>query len=98
MQAKLGDGSHDKHLKSEYRLGKNCLEGSVGDAHNTLVAGMDFNLMLLIREFSGNCLTLILWALYALIQSRQLCRVQSHACSRDGLSGHDYFLATFRSM
>jgi IS5 family transposase len=48
------------HLKSEYRLGRNDLKGSVGDTHNALLAGMGFNLMLLLRELAGNFLGPIL--------------------------------------
>ena len=44
------------HLKSEHRLGSNDLKGSVGDTHNVLLAGMGFNLMLLLRELAGNFL------------------------------------------
>ena len=37
------------HLKSEHRLGRNYLQGSIGDSKNALLAGMGWNLMLLLR-------------------------------------------------
>ena len=49
------------HLKSEHRLGRKDIKGSVGDTHNALLAGMGFNLMLLLRELVGNFLGPILW-------------------------------------
>ena len=47
------------HLKSEPRLGKNYFKGSVGDRNNALLAGMEFNLMLLVRALTGNFLTFL---------------------------------------
>jgi transposase, IS5 family len=41
------------HLKSEYRMGRNYLKGSIGDRNNALLAGMGFNLGLLLREIGG---------------------------------------------
>jgi len=41
------------HLKSEHRLVRNYLKGSIGDKNNVLLAGMGFNLMLLVREMAG---------------------------------------------
>ena len=38
------------HLKSEHRLNRNYLKGSMGDAMNALLSGMGFNLRLLLRE------------------------------------------------
>ena len=49
------------HLKSEHRLGTKDIKGSVGDTHNALLAGMGFNLMLLLRELVGNFLGPIRW-------------------------------------
>ena len=42
------------HLKSDHRLGRNYLKGSIGDGVNALLAGMGFNLMLLLRELASN--------------------------------------------
>ena len=44
------------HLKSDHRLGRNYLKGSIGDSNNALLAGMGFNLMLLVSELAGNFL------------------------------------------
>ena len=49
------------HLKSEHRLGRKDIKGSVGDTHNALLAGMGFNLMLLLRELVGNFLGPMRW-------------------------------------
>ena len=49
------------HLKSDHRMGRNYLKGSVGDRHNALLAGMGFNLMLLLRELAGNFLAILFW-------------------------------------
>ena len=49
------------HLKSEHRLGTKDIKGSVGDTHNALLAGMGFNLMLLLRELVGNFLGPMRW-------------------------------------
>lgn len=38
------------HLKSDHRLGRNYLKGSLGDSVNALLAGIGFNLRLLLRE------------------------------------------------
>ena len=38
------------HLKSDHRLGKNYLKGRLGDSMNGLLAGIGFNLRLLLRE------------------------------------------------
>jgi len=59
-------------LKSEHRLGSNYLKGSVGDRHNALLAGMGFNLMLLVRELAGNFLTLLFWRSFCLAWHRKL--------------------------
>lgn len=42
------------HLKNGHRLGRNYLEGSLGGTNNTLLAGMGFNLLLLMRWAAGN--------------------------------------------
>ena len=38
------------HLKSDHRLGRNYLKGRLGDSVNGLLAGIGFNLRLLLRE------------------------------------------------
>ena len=38
------------HLKSDHRLSRNYLKGSLGDSMNGLLAGIGFNLRLLLRE------------------------------------------------
>lgn len=68
------------HLKSEYRLGRNYLKGSVGDADNALWAGMDFNLMLLLRKVAGSFLAVMFWAFSSLIPSRKLRFAQKYTC------------------
>ncbi len=40
------------HLKRGHRMGRNYLKGSIGDANNALLAGMGFNIMLLIRDIA----------------------------------------------
>jgi transposase, IS5 family len=60
------------HLKSDHRMGRNYLKGSIGDRNNALLAGMGFNLMLLLRELAGNFLGPILWAFLCLALRRQL--------------------------
>ena len=52
------------HLKSDHRLGRNYLQGRSGDAMNALLAGMGFNLMLLVRELGGNFLSVLYWTLF----------------------------------
>lgn len=52
------------HLKNDHRLGKNYLKGSVGDKNNALLAGMGFNLMLLVRELSSNFLAVVFRAFF----------------------------------
>lgn len=59
------------HLKREHRLGRNYLKGSVGDTNNALLAGMGFNLMLLLRELSGYFFVLLLGAVALLDFPRQ---------------------------
>jgi transposase, IS5 family len=48
------------HLKSDHRMGRNYLKGRVGDTNNALLAGMGFNLMLLLREIAGYFFVLLL--------------------------------------
>ena len=60
------------HLKSDHRLGRNYLKGSIGDRNNALLAGMGFNLMLLVREWVGNFLAVLFWALFCLDFRRRL--------------------------
>jgi transposase, IS5 family len=69
------------HLKSDHRMGRNYLKGCVGDVNNALLAGMGFNLMLLLRELAGNFLAVILWAFCSLIPSRQLRLAQNYTCA-----------------
>ena len=38
------------HLKSDHRLDRNYLKGMLGDSVNALLAGIGFNLRLLLRE------------------------------------------------
>jgi transposase, IS5 family len=45
------------HLKSDYRMGRNYLKGSIGDSNNALLAGMGFNLMRFLRAIAGNFLS-----------------------------------------
>jgi transposase, IS5 family len=58
------------HLKSDHRLGRNYLKGSLGESTNALLAGMGFNLMLLVREMAGNFLTILFWS-FCPLDSRQ---------------------------
>ena len=37
------------HLQGNYRMGSNYLKGSIGDSNNALLAGMRFNLILLLK-------------------------------------------------
>ena len=37
------------HLKSDHRLGRNYLQGTLGDISSALLAGMGFHLLLLLR-------------------------------------------------
>ena len=37
------------HLKSDHRLCRNYLQGSIGDSHNALLSGMGFNLLLFLQ-------------------------------------------------
>jgi transposase, IS5 family len=69
------------HLKSNHRMGRNYLKGCAGDTHNALLAGMGFNLMLLLRELAGNFLAVILWAFCSLIPSRKLRLAQNYTCA-----------------
>ncbi len=52
------------HLKSEHRMGRNYLKGSLGDTNNALLAGMGFNLMLLLREWVGYFLSTMFYAFF----------------------------------
>lgn len=54
------------HLKSGHRMGRNYLKGTIGDTTNALLAGMGCNLMLLLREWVGNFLSMLFWALSCL--------------------------------
>ncbi len=54
------------HLKSDHRLGRNYLKGNVGDAMNALLAGMGFNLMLMLRALAGHFLFVMLSAFFCL--------------------------------
>ena len=52
------------HLKSDHRLGRNYLKGSVGDGNNALLARMGFSLMLLLRALAGHFLSFMFWAFF----------------------------------
>ena len=52
------------HLKSDDRLGRNYLKGSIGDSNNALLAGMGFKLTLLPSDLAGHFLSFILWAFF----------------------------------
>jgi transposase, IS5 family len=58
-------------LKSDHRLGRNYLKGRVGDTNNALLAGMGFNLMLLLREIVGYFFVSLLRAVALLELRRQ---------------------------
>ena len=59
------------HLKSDHRMGRNYLKGRIGDTNNALLAGMGFNLMLLLREIVGSFFVLLLRAVALLDFRRQ---------------------------
>jgi transposase, IS5 family len=42
------------HLKSDHSMGSNYLKGRSGDTHHALLAGIGFNLMLLLRAWVGH--------------------------------------------
>ena len=44
------------HLKSDHRLGRNYLKGTLGDSLNGLLAGIGFNFRVLLREVAYFCL------------------------------------------
>jgi hypothetical protein len=52
-------------------MGRNYLKGRVGDVNSALLAGMGFNLMLLLREIAGSFFVFILGALGWLELRRQ---------------------------
>ncbi|MCU0318392.1 MAG: hypothetical protein MUC61_03610, partial [Amoebophilaceae bacterium] len=58
-------------LKREHRLGRNYLKGRVGDTNHALLAGMGFNLMLILRAIAGNFLVLLFRALALLVLPRR---------------------------
>ena len=60
------------HLKSDHRMGRSYLKGSIGDSHNALLAGMGFNLMLFLRAIAGNFFVFLLGALGWLGLRRQV--------------------------
>ncbi|MCU0317854.1 MAG: hypothetical protein MUC61_00720, partial [Amoebophilaceae bacterium] len=57
-------------------LGRNYLKGRVGDTNHALLAGMGFNLMLLLRELAGN-----FWAPYPLGPLRAKTQGTSAPCA-----------------
>jgi IS5 family transposase len=59
------------HLKREHRLGRNYLKGRAGDTNHALLAGMGFNLMLLLRELVDYFFVLLFRALVLLVLPRQ---------------------------
>jgi hypothetical protein len=52
-------------------MGRNYLKGRVGDTNNALLAGMGFNLVVLLREIAGYFFVLLLEALALLDLRRQ---------------------------
>jgi hypothetical protein len=59
-------------------MGRNYLKGSIGDRNNALLAGMGFNLMLLLREIAGYFFVFLLRAV-ALIELRRQEHLQQTA-------------------
>jgi hypothetical protein len=59
------------HLKSDHSMGRNYLKGSIGDKNNALLAGMGFNLMLLLRAIAGYFFVFLLRAVAWLDLRRQ---------------------------
>jgi hypothetical protein len=78
---RLDNRSHYKPLEKRAQAGQNYLKGSVGDAHNALLAGMEFNLMLFLRELAGNFLATMFWGFFYLVLSRKLRLSQNYTCS-----------------
>ncbi len=74
LEADLSRGKI-RHLKSDFRLGRNFLKGQVGDAINLLLAAAPSNLSLWMRQF-----------LFALISTIQIWRENvglfAHLCQR----------------
>jgi hypothetical protein len=58
-------------LQSDHRMGRNYLEGSIGDSNNALLAEMGFKLLLLLREIIGYFLGMLFRALVLLVLPRQ---------------------------
>ena len=69
------------HLKSEHRMGRNYLKGTMGDTTNALLAGMGFNLMLLLREWGGNFLAALIWAFCCLNFRRKVRLHENYYCA-----------------
>jgi hypothetical protein len=66
------------HLKSDHSMGSNYIKGRAGDTHHALLAGMECNLMLLLRAWAGNFWAVILWAFFSLSPSRKLRLAQNY--------------------
>jgi transposase, IS5 family len=65
------------HLKSDHRMGRNYLKGSIGDSNNALLAGMGFNFMLLLREIIGYFFVFLLGVLGWIGLRREACLEQT---------------------
>ena len=66
------------HLKSDHSMGRNYLKGSIGDKNNALLAGMGFNLLLLLRAMAGYFFV-FLWRAVALLDLRRQAHLQQTA-------------------
>jgi transposase, IS5 family len=69
------------YLKSDHSMGSNYLRGRAGDVHHALLAGLGFNLMLLLRAWAGHSWAVMLWAFFSLIPSRPLRLAQNYTGS-----------------
>jgi hypothetical protein len=65
------------HPKSDHSMGSSYLKGRAGDMHRALLAGMGFNLILLLSAWAGHFLAVMLWAFFSLIPSRPLRLAQN---------------------
>jgi hypothetical protein len=69
----------DIHVHVRHTNGSNYLKGRAKDTHHALLAGMGFNLMLLLREWAGYFLAIMLWTFFSLIPSRPLRLAKNYA-------------------
>jgi transposase, IS5 family len=69
------------YLKSDHSMGSNYLRGRAGDRHHALLAGLGFNLILLLRAWAGHFWAVMLWAFFSLIPSRPLRLAQNYTGS-----------------